>query len=51
MASMSVARACGVSHVVLTPGRAGDSAAMNMLKELPQAFVQMGISVLFAGGG
>ena len=49
VASMSVARACGVSHVVLTPGRTSESAAMNMLKDLPQeAFVQMGDHVGFS---
>ncbi|MHB8173172.1 MAG: cobalt-precorrin-5B (C(1))-methyltransferase CbiD [Nitrospirota bacterium] len=49
IASMSVARACGVTHAVLTPGRTSEAAAMNMLKGLPQeAFVQMGDHVGFS---
>ncbi len=48
IASMSVARACGVSHVVLTPGRTSEAAAMNLLKLPEEAFVQMGDHVGFS---
>ncbi|MGA2192973.1 MAG: cobalt-precorrin-5B (C(1))-methyltransferase [Nitrospirota bacterium] len=49
VAAMSVARACGVTHLVLTPGRTSESAAMNIFSDLPQeAFVQMGDHVGFS---
>jgi cobalt-precorrin-5B (C1)-methyltransferase len=49
VAAMSVARACGINNVVLTPGRTSESAAMNILKDLPEeAFVQMGDHVGFS---
>ncbi len=48
IASMSVARACGVTHVVLTPGRTSEAAAMNVLKLPQEAFVQMGDHVGFS---
>ncbi len=48
-AAMSVARACGVTHAVLTPGRTSEAAAMAILKDLPEeAFIQMGDHVGFS---
>ena len=41
--AMDVAWACGVTHVVLTPGRSSESAAMRMHPEMAEeAFIQMG---------
>jgi len=41
--AMDVARACGVKHAVLTPGRTSETAAMRLFPELPvEAFIQMG---------
>ena len=49
VAAMSVAKACGVSHVVLTPGRTSETAAMSIFEKLPQeAFIQMGDHVGFS---
>jgi len=49
VAAMSVARACGAEHAVLTPGRTSESAAMKILTGLPEeAFIQMGDHVGFS---
>jgi len=48
-AAMDVARACGVEHCVLTPGRTSENAAMRILTNLTEeAFIQMGDHVGFA---
>ena len=48
-AAMSVARACGVTHAILTPGRTSEAAAMEIFNDLPEeAFIQMGDHVGFA---
>lgn len=42
-ASMSVAKACGITSVVLTPGRTSETAAMRIFPEHPaESFIQMG---------
>ncbi len=42
-AAMSVAKACGITSVVLTPGRTSETAAMRILPDFPEeAFIQMG---------
>lgn len=42
-AAMSVAKACGITNVVLTPGRTSEMAAMRILPDFPEeAFIQMG---------
>jgi len=47
--SMDVARACGIKHAVLTPGRTSETAAIAMFSDLPEeAFIQMGDHVGFA---
>ncbi len=47
--AMDVARAVGVRHAVLTPGRTSETAAMSIFNELPEeAFIQMGDHVGFA---
>ncbi|MBI5190201.1 MAG: cobalt-precorrin-5B (C(1))-methyltransferase [Nitrospirae bacterium] len=49
VAAMSVARACGVSEIILTPGRTSEAAAMKMFPDMPEeAFIQMGDHVGFA---
>ncbi|HLB25866.1 MAG TPA: cobalt-precorrin-5B (C(1))-methyltransferase, partial [Nitrospirota bacterium] len=49
VAAMSVARACGQTHVVLTPGRTSESAAMVILRGLAEeSFIQMGDHVGFS---
>ena len=42
-AAMSVAKACGITSVVLTPGRTSETAAMRIFPDLPEeSFIQMG---------
>jgi len=47
--ALDVAKACGSRHVVLTPGRTSEKAAMEIYPELEEeSFVQMGDHVGFA---
>jgi cobalt-precorrin-5B (C1)-methyltransferase len=49
VAAMSVARACGQTHVVLTPGRTSESAARDIFRDLAsESFIQMGDHVGFS---
>lgn len=42
-AAMSVAKACGITNVVLTPGRTSETAAMHIFPDFPEeSFIQMG---------
>ena len=49
VAAMSVARACGAVHAVLTPGRTSETAAMKIYTGLQEeSFIQMGDHVGFS---